>query len=96
MQISQHLPKMAAVMDRASIVRSLYHTIPSHGPASVFMTTGNKPTPALQYPALGSLAMTNEPMEVGRASPMAESLIATSAGLLFVGLAMAVLAARWT
>ena len=55
-QISQHLPKMAEVMDRAAIVRSLAHTIPSHGPATVFMTTGNKPTPALQYPALGSLA----------------------------------------
>jgi Protein of unknown function (DUF1501) len=54
-QISEHLPKMAKVMDRATIVRSLFHTIPSHGPATVFMTTGNKPTPALQYPHLGSL-----------------------------------------
>src|SRR5437763_3371133 len=55
-QISEHLPKMADVMHRATIVRSLYHTIPSHGPATVFMTTGNKPTPATQYAALGSLA----------------------------------------
>jgi uncharacterized protein (DUF1501 family) len=54
-QISEHLPKTASVADRMSIVRSLYHTIPSHGPATVFMTTGNKPTPAVQYPALGSL-----------------------------------------
>ncbi len=54
--ISEHLPKMARVMDRASIVRSLAHTIPSHGPATVFMTTGNKPTPAMQYPSLGSIA----------------------------------------
>ena len=37
-------------------MRSLHHTIPSHGPATVFMSTGNKPTPALQYPSLGSLA----------------------------------------
>jgi hypothetical protein len=54
--ISEHLPKMAQVMDKATIVRSLHHTIPAHGPATVFMTTGNKPTPALNYPALGSLA----------------------------------------
>jgi hypothetical protein len=54
-QISEHLPKMAKVIDRATIVRSLHHTIPSHGPATVFMTTGNKPTPAIQYPALGSI-----------------------------------------
>src|SRR6516162_9719293 len=54
--ISEHLPRMADVMDRVTVVRSLQHTIPSHGPATVFMTTGNKPTPALQYPSLGSLA----------------------------------------
>jgi hypothetical protein len=53
--ISEHMPKMAAIADKYTIVRSLNHTIPSHGPATVFMTTGNKPTPALQYPSLGSL-----------------------------------------
>jgi hypothetical protein len=55
-QICEHLPRMAQVMDKCTIVRSLAHTIPSHGPATVFMTTGNKPTPAVQYPSLGSLA----------------------------------------
>jgi hypothetical protein len=54
-QFSEHLPKMADVADRISVVRSLAHTIPSHGPGTVFMTTGNKPTAALQYPSLGSL-----------------------------------------
>jgi hypothetical protein len=54
-KICEHLPLMARVMERCTIVRSLAHTIPSHGPATVFMTTGNRPTPALQYPALGSL-----------------------------------------
>jgi hypothetical protein len=56
-KISEHLPKMAQVMDRATIVRSLHHSIPAHGPASVFMITGNKPTPALSYPSLGSVGM---------------------------------------
>ena len=54
-EICEHLPLMARVMNRTTVVRSLAHTIPSHGPATVFMTTGNRPTPALQYPALGSL-----------------------------------------
>src|SRR3954471_8083480 len=54
--ISEHLPKSAAVADKLTIVRSLAHTIPSHEIATTFMTTGNKPTPALQYPSLGSLA----------------------------------------
>jgi hypothetical protein len=64
-QICEHLPKVADVADKVTLVRSLNHTIPSHGPATVFMTTGNKPTPALAYPALGSLAMKMLPAEKG-------------------------------
>ncbi len=54
-QYSECLPKMAEVADKVTTVRSLAHTIPSHGPATIFMTTGNKPTAATQYPAYGSL-----------------------------------------
>ncbi len=64
-QLAETLPKMAQVTDKISIVRSLYHTIPSHGPASVFMTTGNKPTAALQYPAQGSVAAKLLQTEIG-------------------------------
>ncbi len=65
MQIAETFPKMAQIGNKISIVRSLYHTIPSHGPASVFVTTGNKPTAALQYPALGSIAAKMLKTEVG-------------------------------
>ncbi|HMF11032.1 MAG TPA: DUF1501 domain-containing protein [Gemmataceae bacterium] len=64
-QICEHLPKTAGIVDRITLVRSLQHTIPSHGPATVFVTTGNKPTPALAYPSLGSLAMKLLPAEKG-------------------------------
>jgi uncharacterized protein (DUF1501 family) len=56
---------MARVMDRCTVVRSLAHTIPSHGPATIFMTTGNRPTPALHYPALGSLVTRLMPAAAG-------------------------------
>jgi hypothetical protein len=56
MRIAETFPKVAGIGNKITIVRSLYHTIPSHGPATVFMTTGNKPTAATQYPSLGSLA----------------------------------------
>jgi len=64
-RLAETLPKMAKVADKYSVVRSLYHTIPSHGPASVFMTTGNKPTAALQYPSMGSVASRLLTTEVG-------------------------------
>ncbi|MCE9563046.1 MAG: DUF1501 domain-containing protein [Planctomycetes bacterium] len=65
MQFAETLPKMAAIGNKVSVVRSLYHTIPSHGPATVFMTTGNKPTAAVQYPALGSIASKLLKTEIG-------------------------------
>jgi hypothetical protein len=56
---------MAQVMDKCTIVRSLYHSIPSHAIAATWMTTGNKPTAALQYPSLGSLMTKLLPAETG-------------------------------
>ncbi len=64
-QISEHLPKTAQVMDKCTLVRSLNHTVAAHGPGTVYMTTGNRPTPALQYPALGSLVARLLPTEKG-------------------------------
>src|SRR5262249_9488283 len=55
-QISEHLPEVAKIMNKATILRSLNHPIPSHPPGTLYMTTGNKPHPRLQYPSMGSLA----------------------------------------
>jgi hypothetical protein len=66
-RISEHLPHMAKVADKVTIVRSLAHTIPSHGIAAIWMTTGNKPTAALQYPSLGSL--TNKLLPAAKGIP---------------------------
>jgi hypothetical protein len=56
LRISEHLPKVADVADKVTVVRSLHHTVPAHGPATLFMTTGNSPIGSLRYPSLGSLA----------------------------------------
>src|SRR6185295_4319643 len=61
----EHLPRMARVMDKCTIIRGFAHTIPSHGTATVWMTTGNKPTPAVQYPAMGSLVSRLMPANQG-------------------------------
>ncbi|MFO0809120.1 MAG: DUF1501 domain-containing protein [Gemmataceae bacterium] len=64
-EISEHMPKMAQVMNRVTLVRSIAHTIPSHEFATNFMTTGNKPTAALQFPSMGSVAAKLLPVERG-------------------------------
>jgi Protein of unknown function (DUF1501) len=53
--ITEHMPRLAAVMDHCALVRSLGHTITAHGPGTTYLSTGNRPSPALEYPALGSL-----------------------------------------
>jgi hypothetical protein len=54
--LCEHLPRLARVMDRCTLIRSLGHAISAHGPGTVYMATGNRPGPALEYPAAGALA----------------------------------------
>ncbi|MEI7923029.1 MAG: DUF1501 domain-containing protein [Planctomycetota bacterium] len=56
LQFSQHLPKMAAIADKTTVVRSIHHTIAAHELGTQYLTTGNKPNPALIYPAMGSVS----------------------------------------
>lgn len=55
-QICEQMPKLAKLMHHCALVRSLHHNIPEHGVGTQYMTTGNRPSPALDYPGLGSLA----------------------------------------
>jgi uncharacterized protein DUF1501 len=53
------------VMHHCSLVRSLHHNIPEHGVGTRYMTTGNRPSAALEYPGLGSLASRLLPAPAG-------------------------------
>ncbi len=56
LDVTEFLPDTAKVMHHLTLVRSMAHTLAVHGPGTIYVTTGNKPTPALKYPALGALA----------------------------------------
>jgi hypothetical protein len=81
-QICEHLPKTAALMNRCALVRSLHHSIPEHGPASVQMATGHPPSAAVEYPSLGSLAARVLPPAPGVPSYVA---LSGSGGAVFPG-----------
>ncbi len=49
------LPKLAACADRFSLVRSVTHNLGAHSLAGLFLTTGNRPLPSLQYPTYGAV-----------------------------------------
>jgi hypothetical protein len=63
--VCELMPKTAKVMHHAALVRSLHHNIPEHGLGTRYLATGNRPGPALEHPALGSLASRLLPAPVG-------------------------------
>src|SRR5947208_7300790 len=57
-QIGEHLPRQAKIMDKLAIVRSAYHTNAGHGMGSQWMLTGYQPTIEVNdniYPSTGSV-----------------------------------------
>ena len=54
-QICEHLPRTARVMGEVALIRSLTHELGNHDTGTQFLLTGHRPTPALQYPCIGSV-----------------------------------------
>ena len=54
-QICEHLPRTAQVMDRVALIRSLTHELGNHDTGSHYLLTGHRPTPVVEYPSLGSI-----------------------------------------
>ena len=53
--ICEHLPLTAKVMREVALIRSLTHELGNHDTGTRYLLTGHRPTPALEYPSLGSL-----------------------------------------
>jgi len=53
--ISEHLPRVAQVADKFSIVRTLHSKDPNHDTARYLLHTGYRTDPTLEHPHLGSL-----------------------------------------
>src|SRR5688572_23976199 len=43
LQVSEHLPRVAKVMDKVTVVRSMTHTMKNHNSASYYALTGHEP-----------------------------------------------------
>ncbi len=61
LQVCEHLPKLATVADRFALVRGIHHTAGAHPQAQSWLSTGNRPGPALIYPSLGSVVSKEMP-----------------------------------
>lgn len=54
-RICEHLPRTAQRMGDVALIRSLTHELGNHDTGSRYLLTGHRPTPAVDYPSLGSL-----------------------------------------
>jgi hypothetical protein len=54
-RICEHLPSVARTMGDIALVRSLTHELGNHDTGARLLLTGHRPTPAIEYPSLGSL-----------------------------------------
>ena len=62
-QISEHLPKMAACMDKFTILRGVSHTLAAHRLGREYVNTGSKPIPALEYPSFAAVMSKERPSD---------------------------------
>jgi uncharacterized protein (DUF1501 family) len=53
--VSEHLPKLAACMDKFVILRGITHSLAAHELGSQYVNTGNRPIPSLEFPGYGAV-----------------------------------------
>jgi hypothetical protein len=54
-QISEHLPRLAACMDKFTILRGITHSLAAHPLGQQYVSTGNRPIPSLEFPCYGAV-----------------------------------------
>lgn len=54
-RVGEHLPRVAAQMDRWCLIRSMTSPLGEHNFGTHYLMTGYRPTAALEYPACGSV-----------------------------------------
>lgn len=54
-QFGQHLKELAGIADKFTVIRSMSHGEAAHERGTHNMFTGYRPSPALQYPSIGSV-----------------------------------------
>lgn len=54
-QFGQHLKEIAGIADKVTVIRSMTHGEAAHERGTHNMFTGYKPSPALEYPSIGSV-----------------------------------------
>jgi hypothetical protein len=78
----EYMPKFAAAADRFTLLRGISHSAGSHPLGQSYISTGNRPTPALIYPSFGSVATKELPGQADMPSYIAIPKTEWNAGFM--------------
>ena len=53
--VCEHLPRIASLLDQVCLLRGVSHTAGDHPQGQAYISSGNRPNPALVYPSYGSI-----------------------------------------
>lgn len=82
--VCEHMPKLAAALDRFTLVRGISHSAGAHPQANQYLFTGNRPSPAFVHAAIGSVAGKERPSSPDLPSFVAIPRTEATAGYLGV------------
>ena len=54
-EICEHLPRLAEQMDKFCILRGVTHSLAAHELGSLYVNTGNRPIPSIEFPSYGAV-----------------------------------------
>src|SRR5262249_36548269 len=54
-EICEHMPLLARRSKKYAVIRGITHNLAEHGLGQGYVMTGNRPTPVLKYPLIGSV-----------------------------------------
>ncbi len=60
--VCEHLPKLASMLDRFTLLRGISHSAGAHPQADEYLFTGNRPNPSVAFPSLGSVLAKERPV----------------------------------
>lgn len=59
----EHLPRLARQIHEFALVRGISHSVGDHPAGNQYLYSGNKPTPAVPHPAMGSVLSLERPVD---------------------------------
>ena len=62
LEISEHLPRLAACADKFAVLRGVSHNLADHTLGTDYLVTGNRPVVSLKYPGYGAVVSKELPV----------------------------------